>query len=130
MKAPEIKLNVLMTDDDNSGWNAVKKVFGEDLRHFLCHWHVHENWKKKIRQLIKDEKLQAEIYAYLCACLQAPSEMLFSRNVEELVKKIFFLHYFHNYYLCRKEIWAKCFRTGEFGNVHTKICLLKVFTIN
>ena len=27
------------------------------------------------------------MYAYLCACLQAPSEMLFSRNVEELVKK-------------------------------------------
>ena len=85
MKALKIKLNVLVTDDDDSDWNAEKKVFGEDFRHFLCHWHVHENWKKKI----KVEKLQAEIYAYLCACLQAPSKMLFSRYVEELVKKNF-----------------------------------------
>lgn len=77
-----------MTDDDNSGWNAAKKVFGGGLKHFLCHWHVHENWKKKIRQLIKDEELQAEIYTYLCACLQAQSENLFSSYVQELLRKL------------------------------------------
>ena len=86
MKALEKKLIVLMTDDDNSGWNVAKKVCGEDLSHFLCHWHVHENWKKKIRQFNKDEKLQTEIYAYLCACLQTSSEMIFSLYIEDFVK--------------------------------------------
>ena len=32
-----------------------------------------------------------------------------------------FLNYFQNYYISRKENWAKCFRTGEFGNVHTNM---------
>lgn len=81
---------------------------------------------KKIRQLIKDGELQAEIYTYLCACLQAQSENLFSCYVQELLKKLQesnqeFLHYFQNFYLSRKEIWAKCFRSGEFGNVHTNM---------
>lgn len=32
MKAPNTKVNILMTDDDNSGWNAAKKIWrgGED----------------------------------------------------------------------------------------------------
>lgn len=29
-----------------------------------------------------------------------------------------FLQNFQNYYFSRKEIWAKCYRKGEFGNVH------------
>ena len=25
---------------DNTGWTAAKRVYGEDMRHILCHWHV------------------------------------------------------------------------------------------
>ena len=32
-----------------------------------------------------------------------------------------FLNFFHNYYISWKENWAKCFRTGEFGNVHNNM---------
>nr|XP_022334767.1 uncharacterized protein LOC111131491 [Crassostrea virginica] len=125
-RAPNTVVNVLMTDDDNAGWNAVKSVFGGHIHHFLCHWHVHESWKKKLRQLIKDEKHQAEIYTYLCACLQAKTETFFDAYVQELMTKLQatspeFLNYFQNYYVNRKENWAKCFRTGEFGNVHTNM---------
>ena len=31
------------------------------------------------------------------------------------------MNYFQNYYVNRKENWAKCFRTGEFGNVNTNM---------
>ena len=26
---------------DNTGWNAAQNVFGEDIKHLLCSWHVH-----------------------------------------------------------------------------------------
>ncbi len=26
---------------DNTGWNAANRVFGQTLKHLLCHWHVH-----------------------------------------------------------------------------------------
>lgn len=29
---------IIMTD--NTGWNAASSVYGSDLRHLLCHWHV------------------------------------------------------------------------------------------
>ncbi len=25
---------------DNTGWSAAKGVFGDSLKHLLCHWHV------------------------------------------------------------------------------------------
>ena len=77
---PNTALNDLMTDDDNAGWNAEQKIFGSHKHHFVCHWHVNESWKKKLRQLIKDEKHQAEIYTYLCACLQAKKLYLMLNN--------------------------------------------------
>mgnify|MGYP003690363481 FL=1 len=36
-RAPNTVLNVLMTDDDNAGWNAAKCVFGSHIHQFLCH---------------------------------------------------------------------------------------------
>lgn len=48
MKFFNIKVNILMIDDDNLGWNVVKKVFGGDFKYFFCYWYVYENWKKKI----------------------------------------------------------------------------------
>ena len=25
---------------DDTGWSAAKAVFGDSLKHLLCHWHV------------------------------------------------------------------------------------------
>ena len=25
---------------DNTGWSAAERVFGGDIKHLLCHWHV------------------------------------------------------------------------------------------
>ena len=70
-----------MTDDDNAGWNAAKNVFGSDLRHFLCIWHVHKNWHLKIQQYIKDKEQQAEIYCLLCAAMDAKTETLYNKYI-------------------------------------------------
>ena len=35
----DIEINVTMTDDDNSSWNTLRKMFSAK-RHFLCKWHM------------------------------------------------------------------------------------------
>ena len=44
---PDFTSNACMTDDDNSGWNALTSVFGE-WRHLLCKWHIHRAWTRKL----------------------------------------------------------------------------------
>lgn len=58
-RSPSTSVNAIMTDDgtclvssmiilyanysvtvDNTGWSAAKGVFGDSLKHLLCHWHV------------------------------------------------------------------------------------------
>ena len=62
-QSPKTEVKVLMTDDgnarynmtnnltnyhfvvlllNNTGWNAAMKVFGGELRHILCLWHVNQ----------------------------------------------------------------------------------------
>ena len=103
-KSSQTKINTLMTDDDNAGWNAAKNVFGSDLRHFLCIWHVHKNWRLKIQQYIKDKEQQAEIYCLLCAAMDAKTETLYNKYIDLLVQRLScisqdFLQYFNNFYI-------------------------------
>ena len=50
---PNFQVNALMTDDDNSGWAAFRKVFGEEVHHLLCIWHVHRAWRRKLHNLLR-----------------------------------------------------------------------------
>ena len=44
-RCPEdLKINTVMTDDDNSGWNAFSSVFGSVEHHLLCKWHITRAW--------------------------------------------------------------------------------------
>ena len=41
-----IQMEILLTDDTNAGWNAFKEIFGSLEMHFLCNWHLKQNWRK------------------------------------------------------------------------------------
>ncbi|XP_061184345.1 uncharacterized protein LOC133192343 [Saccostrea echinata] len=86
-RSPQTKVKIIMTDDDNSGWNAAQKVYGPDLKQFLCIWHVHRNWRRRIQQHIKESQLQTEIYYLLCSALQTKSENYFNQYIQGLVRK-------------------------------------------
>ena len=61
-----LPVNALMTDDDNAGWNAFKQVFGENVPHFLCKWHIYRTWLRKLREFIPlDKQLQSEVFINL-----------------------------------------------------------------
>ena len=52
-----------MTDDDNAGWSAFSKVFGDKIHHLLCKWHVHRSWRRKLQSLLPHNRdLQIELY--------------------------------------------------------------------
>ncbi|XP_062599776.1 uncharacterized protein LOC134261354 isoform X2 [Saccostrea cucullata] len=127
-KSPQTTVNILMTDDDNAGWNAAKKVFGPDLQHFLCIWHIHKNWRLKIQQHIKDKEQQAEIYCLLCAAMDAKSESVYNKYSDVLIQRLSdinpaLLKYVNDFYLSRKEKWAMCFRNCEYAKVNTNMFL-------
>ena len=42
------KVNCVMTDDDNTCWNAFTSVFGES-KHLLCKWHITRAWRRKLK---------------------------------------------------------------------------------
>lgn len=125
--SPETKVKVIMTDDDNAGWNAAKSVFGSDLQQFLCTWHIQRSWIKNIHNHFRNDAQKTEIYCYLCAMLQAKSENDFNRYKESLISKLLtmnpgFLKYLMDNYFNRPEKWSLCFRKGiEYGNVNTNM---------
>ena len=59
----DIKVNVVMTDDDNADWNAFFNVFGES-RHLLCKWHIKKAWRGRL-PLVGSKDLQKEVYQLL-----------------------------------------------------------------
>lgn len=41
-----IKKNIPIKD--NTGWNAASTVYGQELRHLLCHWHVDQYLRDRV----------------------------------------------------------------------------------
>ena len=113
-----------MTDDDNSGWNAFSRVFG-DCTQLLCKWHVKRAWGNKI-PLCGSKQLQEEVYRTLEVILEETSietfeKMLvrFLRKYEDICPK--FVNYFKNTYVSRPVKWAMCYRHFEHANTDTNI---------
>ena len=50
-------VNVIITDDDNTGYRAAVDVFGTQIRHILCQWHVFRAFSRRcLPQLNKDDR--------------------------------------------------------------------------
>ena len=70
-RSPNLVVNAIMSDDDYSGPNAIKAVFGESIRHLLCKWHVHRSWQRKLKHHIPtDTALREEVYKCLVVILE------------------------------------------------------------
>ena len=121
---PNLEVNAVMTDDDNSGRNAFSRGFG-DFTQFLCKWHVKRAWRNKI-PLCGSQQLQEEVYRALEMILEETSietfeKMLvgFLRKYEDICPK--FINYFRNTYVSRPVKWAMCYRQLEHANTDTNM---------
>ena len=125
--APEVKVSLFVTDDDNAGWNAIRSVFGKAVQQYLCVWHVHKNWRRKLQEIVKEKHIQTEIYAFLCALLEAKTETEYNQFREQLYSKYEiiqkkFVDYFKNNYDLRNDKWALFHRTKrEFAKTNTNM---------
>ena len=109
---PETKVQCVMTDDDNSGWNAITSVFGE-AKHLLCKWHINCAWKRKLPLVPK--YLQEDIYDALYALINEHDQQIFQQMLQSFLETYSlpaskFVEYFKNYYMDRCEKWAMCYR--------------------
>ena len=61
-RSPEnFKVDCVMRDDDNTGWNAFPSVFGES-KHLLCKWHITRAWRRKLKlvpESVQDKIMRA-----------------------------------------------------------------------
>ena len=118
------KINAVMTDDDNSGWNAFTNVFGES-RHLLCKWHIKRAWRNKI-PLVGNTDLQEEVYQTLELLIDEKSICSFTLLMSQFITKYSsicptFMNYFKKYYASRAEKWAMCYRNFEHANTDTNM---------
>ena len=115
-------INAVMTDDDLAAINAIHTVFGNNIRHLLCIWHVHRSWLKKLRQTVIYEDERTEMYRALCALLSERNENTFKslcKNFCTLYSQYGdFISYFQQYYLSRPFKWAMCYRNFPHANTN------------
>ena len=121
---PDLKIGALMTDDDNSGWNAFRAVFGDDFPHFLCIWHVHRTWRRNLG--LVEDLFRHEVYTGLLALLKEESQNVFVVLLSGFLdlcaeKSKAFFEYFRDNYSDRAALWALCYRDFEHAKCDTNM---------
>ncbi|KAF8784272.1 PiggyBac transposable element-derived protein like [Argiope bruennichi] len=52
-RIPDLNVNTVMTDDDGYSFKAFNSVFGPNIKHLLCQWHVFRAWKRQLSSKLK-----------------------------------------------------------------------------
>eukprot|EP00794_Sanderia_malayensis_P020831 gene20831-22875_t len=123
----DIKVNAVMTDDDNTGWKAFSSVFGNDAHHLLCKWHIHRSWRRRLHSLFpKDREVQSELYQGLMVLLEERDSTKFEAMCSAFIEKYAavseeFVRYFNEVYMNRPEKWAMCYRNFPHANTDTNM---------
>ncbi|XP_047498736.1 uncharacterized protein LOC125045492 [Penaeus chinensis] len=113
-RCPLLKINAIMTDENNFGLNALRSVFG-DSRHLLCQGHTRRNWQEKLQKLINCDKTRYEVSAILDMLLYEREEETFKQMCYTFIESYgktcsAFIEFFCEHYLDRQLKWASCFR--------------------
>lgn len=108
------RFNAIMTDDDRMTGPAFQEVFGAEIRHFLCHWHIRKNWRENYVK-IKNNANRDDVEQHLHVMLTERSKEKFELRLKNFKSKYAtlepdFVAYFVTYYEARKELWAAAFR--------------------
>ena len=125
-KSPQTKINILMTDDDSSGYNAARAIYGQNIKHYLCVWHIHRAWIRNLHQYIKNDEHKGAIYWHLCSMMDAQTIDQYQQIRDTLrasLRNIYpnFLKYLDNTYFNRPEKWTMYSRKGDKCKVNTNM---------
>ncbi|XP_065920274.1 uncharacterized protein [Dysidea avara] len=125
-RSPNVKVRTLMTDDDDIWYNGSKAVFGNEILHLLCHWHVDRSWKNHLRSVAKEHQLN--IYQTLCILVHEVDRSLFTTRMTQFTeywntREPNFVKYFNTYYKERADKWARCYRHFSHADTDTNMYL-------
>ncbi|GBM42901.1 hypothetical protein AVEN_240833-1 [Araneus ventricosus] len=120
-KIPNLKVNTVMTDDDGCSFNAFNSVFGPNIKHLLCQWHVYNAWKRQLVSKVHDKSHRDKMLEELLKIMYEKSFenrlLMFLNDYSNKCQK--FTDYFVKNYSGRKELWATCLRKFPHGDTNT-----------
>jgi hypothetical protein len=112
------------------GWNAcvfLVGIHGQAPKKLLCTWHVDRPWKKALKEKIKDQEMQCDVYKMLRTVLEEPTEGGMDHHFQFLLKKLEktnqsaeFLTHFQSEWVQKTNEWAYCY---EWVLVLIETCL-------
>lgn len=109
-RCPQTPVTILLTDDDASSISAAKRVFGHQLKHYLCIWHVLRSWDRQLNKIINRTN-RPEMCGFLRSMLDARKESEYNSYLSAFRQKFGsteteFVSYFDKYYAIRPEKWS------------------------
>lgn len=110
----DFRPKIVMTDDDQMTGPAFQEVFGHDVLHYLCHWHIKKSWRENMNK-IKNEENRSKITDLLHQMLEEPSLKKFQDLLQKFQDEFSeieptFMDYFTSYYIPRQKLWAQAYR--------------------
>ena len=114
----DIKPNWFMSDDAGQFYNAWVAVFGDFGMHkLICAWHLDRSWRNALREHVRNNADQADIYYHLRTLLMENNEAKFRVMLQEFLtylksKNDAYFKYFKDNYCTRVQQWASCYRYG------------------
>ena len=76
-----------MTDDDKILYPSFAKLFGSNIEHLICFWHVEQTWKQQLHNKVKFKVSQKEIFSKLQEMHKDNSRGEFHSLLDDFVKK-------------------------------------------
>ena len=126
-RCPEdLKINTVITNDDNSGWNAFTNIFGSVEHHLLCKWHITRAWRRHLSKLAPKTEVKNELYRALVVLLEEKDPLRFETLMNGFLsmwneQSSNFGEYFQLNYKDRVKQWAMCYRNFEHANTDTSM---------
>ncbi|XP_050506518.1 uncharacterized protein LOC126884577 isoform X1 [Diabrotica virgifera virgifera] len=122
-----IKPKVFMSDMADFYYKSWKQVMQPAEFRLYCTWHVDKAWRKNLEKVLNKEK-KVQVYHMLRTLLQETDSTAFNQLLLNFLKylkedsdTLEFAMYFEQYYACKAEQWAYCFRlhcTNLNTNMH------------
>ncbi|GBN90485.1 hypothetical protein AVEN_111572-1 [Araneus ventricosus] len=124
VKIPGLNVNCIMTDDDQNTFEAFNVVFGPNIRHLLCKWHVFRSWSRQLYAKVSNKQLVKEMKVRLKELLNVKERDAFEKLLAEFenihfTKSPEFVDYFKKHYCNRVQLWSASYRNFPHASTET-----------
>ncbi|GBO07388.1 hypothetical protein AVEN_170438-1 [Araneus ventricosus] len=124
VKIPGLNVNCIMTDDDQITFEAFNVVFGPNIRHLLCKWHVFRSWSRQLYAKVSNKQLVKEMKVRLKELLNVKERDAFEKLLAEFenihfTKSPEFVDYFKKHYCNRVQLWSASYRNFPHASTET-----------